>query len=248
MFSELKGGIMHSPLERIVKGVVGLGKMGRAVPRSAEAIAAARKFLGSVLHQGTKLCHVLNTDILEKWKVLRGRKVRGVPWVSDEAFLKALSRVGGDRRRLKRGGKPCYVWCVGCDHVTSEWRVPNRNKDQGDEEEESEEEDEESEEEGESMEENEEYEEEDKDGEARRMVSYRTYRALLKRYERLKKGSLTAPASTSLMAATRLTLSPPCKSCGATASGLKAAGSCCLTSSNAFLVRVGRGRTSHATP
>ena len=84
--------------------------MGRTEARSAEAQTAARKFLG-VLPKGG-LCRVEHTEVLKKWRVVRGRKVRGVPWVSDEGFLKALSRVGAKKLRVKRGGKLYRVWCV----------------------------------------------------------------------------------------------------------------------------------------
>ena len=150
--------------------------MGRVVARSTEALTAARKFLGTLPTGG--LCRAARTKVIEEWKTVRGRKVRGVPWVSEERFLKGLSRVGAKRLRVKQNGKLHSVWCVGCTHATPEWggKAKKNGEDEDDEDEDAEDEDAEDED-----------DEEDEEGEDEgRKISFKAYQRLLRRYNRLK--------------------------------------------------------------
>ena len=86
--------------------------MGRSEPRSARAVATARLFIGTLLTtQKEGLCHMEASSVLQQWKKLRGRKQRGVAWVADNAFMKALNRFGAVRQRVQTNGRRSYE-CV----------------------------------------------------------------------------------------------------------------------------------------
>ena len=93
--------------------------MVRSAPRSAPAVAAARKVQGLLK---APLCCVNAVAVLKEKRHLRIR-TKGV---SDEAFHKALNRVGARKQRVQVAGVRMKGWCINCDHTVKE--VQGRNE------------------------------------------------------------------------------------------------------------------------
>lgn len=170
--------------------------MTRSEPRCARAIRAARIFLGTLLSERKEgLCRVESAVVLKTWKQLRGRKPRGVPWVSGNAFLRALHRVGAVRQRVRLNSRLAYVWCAGCTHglkgrtqdeQVEVSHVEESGEESGVELSEKEETDTEASDMVESDEESDEEPDDEALGGADRKVSLSAYRNLQRRCQRLK--------------------------------------------------------------
>ncbi len=98
--------------------------MGRAQPRSAAAVAEVRRFIAALRLADGKLCVEHGEAVLKMRRKLLGRKRKGS--VTGEAFLKALSRLGAQRSRL-RGGAP-YKWCFECAHTVQPFGKGKRTR------------------------------------------------------------------------------------------------------------------------
>ena len=110
--------------------------MGRSVARGAFALSHVKKFLAALALNDDELCEVTRDVVMKKRRQLMGRQ-RGK--VSEEAFLKALPKVGANKKRVRRSGGRMVVWCLLCTHTTRKNGTAKKTPKQEEEEEEEEE-------------------------------------------------------------------------------------------------------------